>query len=211
MAEDQQLGPRSTGFDAGQQHLGNVYAKALLGVTEQAGNTEQVVDELESFVADVLDRLPDLESLLRSPRVPHADKEQMLDRALAGKMSTELLNFLKVVSRHGRLDCLRMINRAVRRLVDELRGRIEVEITTAADVEGEILESVRNRLTASLGKQVTLVTRVRPELLGGLLIRVGDKVYDGSVKNRLERMREETTTRSLESLRRNLDRLVVAN
>ncbi|MFO0904795.1 MAG: ATP synthase F1 subunit delta [Pirellulales bacterium] len=211
MADGQQNGPRSNGFDAGQQYLGNVYAKALLGVTEQAGNTEQVVDEFESFVKDVLDRLPDFESLLRSPRVAHAEKERLLDRALAGKMSVELLNFLKVVSRHGRLDCLRMINRSVRRLVDELRGRIEVEITTAADVEGEVLEGVRNRLAESLGKQVSLVTRVRPEILGGLLIRIGDKVYDGSVKNRLERMREETTARSLESMRRNLDRLVVAN
>ncbi len=204
-------GKKSNGFDAGQQYLGNVYAKALLGVTEQAGNTEQVVAEFDSFLADVLDQLPDFESLLKSPRVAHADKEKLLDRALGGKMSTELLNFIKVVSRHGRLDCLRMINRSMRRLVDELRGRIEVEITTAAVVEGEVLDKVRHRLASSLGKEVSLVTRVNPEILGGLLIRIGDKVYDGSVKNRLERMREETTSRSLENMRRNLDRLVVAN
>lgn len=90
MADGQQNGTRSNGFDAGQQYLGNVYAKALLGVTEHAGNTEQVVDEFESFVKDVLDQLPDFEAMLRSPRVPHADKERLLDRALAGKMLTIL-------------------------------------------------------------------------------------------------------------------------
>ena len=92
------------GFNASQQYLGKIYAKALLGVTEQAGITESAVAEFDSFLADVLDRLPDFEALLRSPRVAHEEKERLLDRALGGRMSLPMLNFLKVVSRHGRLE-----------------------------------------------------------------------------------------------------------
>ncbi|MFO0817649.1 MAG: ATP synthase F1 subunit delta [Pirellulales bacterium] len=199
------------GFNAGQQYLGGVYAKALLGVTESAGVTESVVAEFDSFLTDVLERLPDFEAMLKSPRVSHEDKERLFDRAFAGKMSVCLLNFLKVVSRHGRLDCLRMINRAVHLLLDNLRGRVQVEVTTAAPVPADVLDGVRNRLAVSLGREVVVSTSVNPELLGGIVVRIGDKVYDGSIKNSLERMREETFSQSVENMRRNLDRLVVAN
>jgi F-type H+-transporting ATPase subunit delta len=198
-------------FNAGQQYLGGVYAKALLGVTESAGVTESVVAEFDSFLTDVLERLPDFEAMLKSPRVSHEDKERLFDRAFAGKMSVCLLNFLKVVSRHGRLDCLRMINRAVHLLLDNLRGRVQVEVTTAAPVPADVLDGVRNRLAVSLGREVVVSTSVNPELLGGIVVRIGDKVYDGSIKNSLERMREETFSQSVENMRRNLDRLVVAN
>lgn len=207
MADSQQ----SNGFNAGQQYLGNVYAKALLGVTEQAGITEAAIAEFDSLVTDVLDRLPDFEALLRSPRVSHEEKAALLDRAFSGKMCVPLLNFVKVVSRHGRLDCLRMINRSAHRLLDELRGRLEVEVTTAAEMPADVREAVQARLAGSLGKVIALATRVRPEILGGLIVRIGDTVYDGSVRNRLERMREETLAQSVEGLRRRVDQLVVSN
>jgi len=199
-----------SGFNAGQQYLAKIYAKAFLGVTEKAGSTESAVEELDSFLLDVLNKLPNFEALLCSPRVTHEEKERILDRSFAGKMSTPVLNFLKVVSRHGRLDCLRSIVRSVHQLLDHLRGRIEVLITTAAPMPPDVLMSVESRLAVALGKSISLTSRIDPALLGGFVVRVGDTVYDGSVSNRLNRMREETLAQSVEQMRGRLDRLVAA-
>jgi len=198
----------SNGFNAGQQYLSKIYAKAFLGVTEKAGITEQAVSEIDSFLVDVLDKLPNFEALLCSPRVTHEEKERLLDRSFAGKMSPSVLNFLKVVSRHSRLDCLRSMVRAIHQLLDHLRGRVEVLITTAAPMPADVILSVESRLATALGKSISLTSRIDPQLVGGFVVRIGDTVYDGSVSNRLQRMREETLTQSVEQLRGRMDRLV---
>lgn len=201
---------KSNGFNAGQQYLSKIYAKAFLGVTEKAGVTETAVAELDSFLVDVLNKLPNFEALLCSPRVSHEEKERILDRGFAGKMSATVLNFLKVVSRHNRLDCLRAIVRAVHQLLDQIRGRLEVLITTAVPMPFDVMSSVESRLATTLGKAISLTSRVDPTIVGGFVIRIGDTVYDGSVHNRLNRMREETLIQSVEQLRGRMDRLVAA-
>ena len=89
-------------FDTGQQYLGGVYAKALLGAAENAGNPDVVLQELDEFVDDVLAKVPRLDAALAAPGVAAEAKTAMLDKALGGKVTGELLNFLKVVARHGR-------------------------------------------------------------------------------------------------------------
>ena len=199
---------KSSGFDSGRQHLGNVYAKALLGVTEAAGNTEVVLAEFDAFLKEVLEKLPKFAAALASARVPHADKEQMLEKVLRGKVVGQLLDFLKVVSRHGRMDCLRAINEAAHRLNDERRGRVLVTVVTASPIDDQLLSQINSQLSAALGKQAILQTRVNPELLGGLEVRIGDKVYDGSLRTRLEKMRGDALNQAIERMRRNPDRLV---
>ena len=87
--------------------------------------------QLDSLVDDVLDRLPDLEQLLASPRIPLSQKNRVLDETFAGQMDPVLLNFLKVTARRGRLDCLRQIRDAAGKLDNEMRGRVEVTVETA--------------------------------------------------------------------------------
>src|SRR5688500_16298164 len=102
--------------DSGHQHLGSVYAKALLGAAESAGQSQQVLEELESLVADVLDKLPQLDAAFASPRLSAEEKSALIDRSFGGRVSKTLLHFLKVVARHGRLDTLRAILQAARKL-----------------------------------------------------------------------------------------------
>ena len=199
-----------SGHDSQYQHLGDVYAKALLGVTEAAKNTDEVLAEFDSFVQDVLDRLPDFDGLLCSPRVAHAEKEALLDRAFAGRMSKQLLNFLKVVSRHGRLDCVRAMRSSFKRLNDELRGRVAVSVTTAQPLSAEEIALVTSRLQSRVGREVVLNADVDSEVLGGIIVRIGDTVYDGSVRNQLEKMRQDTLSQTLDKLRRNVDRVLIS-
>jgi F-type H+-transporting ATPase subunit delta len=119
------------------------------------------------------------------------------------------LNFLKVVSRHGRLDCLKAVNRAAHEMYNEMRNRVAVFVRTAAPVTPELLEQIAQRLRTALKRDVEMHASVDPSLIGGLVVRVGDTVYDGSVTNRLRRLRDETVERTAQQIRQALDRFAV--
>ena len=121
--------------DVGVEHVANVYAKALLDTTEKAGQTAAVIEEFDAVLADVLDRFPKLDAVLASMLVSPEEKSALMDRVLGGRVSATLVNFLKVVARHGRLDCLRAIHCQTRVLYDKLRNRIPVRLTTATPLE----------------------------------------------------------------------------
>jgi F-type H+-transporting ATPase subunit delta len=200
-----------TALDPRLQYLGTVYAKALLGATEKAGDTDKVLGEFSAFLTDVLDKLPQLEATLASPRIAFEVKEQMLDRALAGKMNPRLLNFVKVVTRRGRFDAIRAVHQAASRLYNQLRGRVEVRLTTAEPIDRATRDLIVKRLTASLGREIDLKPRVDAQILGGVVIRIGDTVYDGSIANQLNQLRGDLVARATQSLRRQADRIAAAS
>lgn len=195
-----------TVFDSGQEHVGAVYAKALLGAAAQTGQAAAVVEELDSFISDALDRLPALEATLASPRVAAEAKLALLDKSLSGRMSATLLTFLKVVCRHGRFDCLRAIGRAARQQLNVREGRVDVRVRTPQALSDELRELVTRRLETLLGKRVNLFVRVDESLIGGIVVRVGDVVYDASVANRLSRLRESAVDLVVRAVRESLDR-----
>jgi len=195
-------------FDTSQQAVGVVYAKALLRAAEASGNTERVLEELDSLLNDILAKQPQFEATLSSPRIPHAEKERILNKAFQGRMCDELLNFLKVASRHGRLDCVRAVGAAARQLHNEAIGRHEVIVRTAEPLSDKDREQVTKQLETALQGQVILHEEVNPDLIGGIVIRIGDKVFDGSVANQLERLREVTLARTRQNMREATDRFV---
>jgi F-type H+-transporting ATPase subunit delta len=197
-------------LDAGRQHLGTVYAKALLGAAEKSGESDLVVEELEAIVTDVLDKLPTLEEAMRTPRLTHEERLPILEKAFGGRMSSTSLTFLKVVSKHGRLDCLRAIARAARKRLDTARGRVEVLVESAAPLSNPLRERIKARLTQLLGREVMLKTSVNENLLGGLMVRVGDTVYDASLSARLKRMADVTLDHTKQTLRESLSRFAVS-
>jgi F-type H+-transporting ATPase subunit delta len=198
-------------YDSSRRQVAAVYAKALLGAAEKQGLTHIVQEELHSLVDDVLERLPKFAAALAYPRIPTPEKQRMLDLAFGGKMNSLLLNFLKVVAEHERLDCLYEIRQAFVKLYNALHGQVEVEVRTAEPLTAETLGQVEQRLTVLLGKRVDLKTRVDPALIGGMVVRVGDTVYDGSLLNRLEQMRIKTLESTTEKIRDSLERFLVSS
>lgn len=194
----------------GGAQLGAIYAKALLGVTEAAGESEVVVEELHSFVDDVLAKLPDFRAALDSLSMPSTEKEALLERALGGKMNPHLLTFLKVVARHGRLAYAPSIAKASVKLLDKLRNRLEVVVRSASSLSGEDLELLRSRLSSKLKADVRIVNEVRPELIGGIVVKVGDTLYDASVTSQLARMRTDAIAKAVEAIRTNSERFAAA-
>jgi F-type H+-transporting ATPase subunit delta len=192
--------------DVGKERIGEVYARAFLGAAESAGQTSAALDELDSLVDEVLTQYPKLETALASLLVSHEEKSGMLDRVFAARISPLLLNFLKVVSRHGRLDCLRAIRQQARKIHEQMQGDIRIRITTATAVEPKQIAQIAATLAASLGRRPILETVVDPALIGGAILRIDDTVYDGSVANQLQSIRQQMIDRSVHEIQSRRDR-----
>ena len=193
-------GSGNLAYDTERQYIGTVYAKGLLGAAEKANQVTQVVDELESIVVDVLPQLPKLKLLLESPRVPMEVKEKVLNQSFSAGSSV-LLTFLKVVCRHGRFDCLRVISRTATALLQEQTGVVEVRVTTAESVPESMHEELKTKLGQILEKQVVIRTETDADILGGLVVRVGDTVFDGSVANQLSQIRRTAVDQAMQQIR----------
>ena len=201
-------GSGNLAYDTERQYIGTVYAKGLLGAAEKANQVTQVVDELESIVVDVLPQLPKLKLLLESPRVPMEVKEKVLNQSFSAGSSV-LLTFLKVVCRHGRFDCLRVMSRTATALLQEQTGVVEVRVTTAELVPESMHEELKTKLGQILEKQVVIRTETDADILGGLVVRVGDTVFDGSVANQLSQIRRTAVDQAMQQIRQSLDRFAV--
>jgi F-type H+-transporting ATPase subunit delta len=201
---------RTHGPDIGRQRLGTIYATAFLDAMDKSGQTEAMMEELDALVRDVLDKHPELGTLLSSLRLSLDEKASLLDRVLGAHVSESLMSFLKVVNNHHRLDCLRDIHREVRKQFNDRRGVVDAHVTTAVPVQDDLAGRITEALQAVLGRQVQLVRAVNPEVIGGMLIRVGDKVFDGSVVNQLKRLREEVLKKTMQELQGASERFVAA-
>jgi F-type H+-transporting ATPase subunit delta len=196
---------RSKAVNVGAQRVAAVYAKALIGAAEKAGTTDAVVDELNSICA-ALAEFPALEAVLASALVTHEEKVHMLDRIFKAKVSPLLLDFLKVLSRHGRLDVTRAVGQEAQKLHDGLRGRVRVELRTATPLEDRLAHDIRASLSKMLDGEPVVDPEVDPALIGGIVLRVGDTVYDGSVARQLRQVREQMIHRSIHEIQSRRDR-----
>lgn len=199
-----------TVFDSEEQQVGEVYARALLA-SVPSQDADAIVDEFESLVRDVLDRNHKLETVLANPKMPVESKWELLDRVFAGRMSVKLLTFMKVVARRHRLNAIRAIQRAATKLRDEAAGRIQVQVTVPQPLNDGERSSLVERLKTVFKKDIRMDISVDPSILGGLVIRVGDTVFDGSINGQLQSLRKTVGARSENALRAAAANLMQAN
>jgi len=192
--------------DVGAEHIADVYAKALLAATERTGQTATVLDEFDAVMADVVDRFPKLEAVLDSILVLPEEKVALIDKTLGGRVSPVLVNFLKVVARHGRLDCLRAIHCQTHVAYDKMRRRIPVRLTTATPVSADMAARIVENLRGKLEGEPIVEQLVDPSLIGGAVLRVGDIIYDGSIANQLQNLRQKMSDRSVHEIQSRRDR-----
>jgi F-type H+-transporting ATPase subunit delta len=192
--------------DVGVEHIGDVYAKALLGAAEAAGQTAAVVEDFNALIDEVLNRFPRLGDVWASILVSPDDKSAMIDRLFADRVSPLLVHFLKVVAHHGRLDCLRAIHMQTRSLYDKLKNRTHVQLTTAEPLSQALVDSIVESLRSKLGGELVIDQITDPSLIGGAVLRLGDTVYDGSIANQLNNLRQQVIDRSAHEIQSRRDR-----
>ena len=188
--------------DAGRLPL--TYAQALLGA---AGNaSEECLEELRWFVKELLPQAPGLMNVLTSNFVSQDEKERLLSSALDGKASAVFVNFVKVLARNGRMPLLSSILGMADNLIREQKKQVLVHIRSAVPLDSESMNVVVERMRSILQREPVVQVEVDPSLLGGVVIRVGDTLLDGSVAARLKKFRSAMIDRSIHEIQYGRDR-----
>jgi F-type H+-transporting ATPase subunit delta len=166
------------------------YAETLLELARRHEGIEAYGEGIET-VARMLEEDPRFRLFVETPRIPDVDKKDVVRKAFSGKLPENLVNFLLITIDKRRQALLRDVAREYHALVDDEMGREHVDVTLARAVDDDTEAMIAERLTALLGKQAIPHIRVKPEILGGIVVRTGDTIYDGSVRRRLEGMRRK--------------------
>jgi len=170
------------------QEAARVYAEALFDVAKEKGKLDAVRDELAQFAA-ALDSNRELQVFFFSPYFSSAEKAAGLKRAVSGA-DTELLNFLELLIEKGRMTEVFRIRRHLDGLWKEENRRLDVTVTSAVQLDGAVVEKVGEEIERQTGRKVELASRVDGEILGGIVLQVGNMVLDASIRSRLEKLRK---------------------
>lgn len=199
-----------TVMDVMEEQIARVYAQAFLGVANGVGKAADLVAELDSFVIDVVSKFPKFEQALDSEFVELEEKQTLLDRVLGGRASVEVLNFLKVLAVRGRLGLVRPIARIAKKKYAEQIGQRDVEVRVAREMDDAMQHEILEQLCARLNTEPVMRVVVDPTLIAGIVIRMGDKVFDGSVRSRFDSIRKSMIDHATEAIETGRDRFVSA-
>lgn len=166
------------------------YAKALVELAGEQKTFEKTSEDLKAFV-DAMEGQPAVEKLFRSPAVTPKDKKAVIrDIAQRLNLHTTTTRFIEFLAENGRVRHIREVQQAFEDLLAERQNRVAVELTSATAVNNGYLSDLKGRLERITGKNVDIKTQIDPSLIAGARARIGSVIYDGSIKNQLNRMRE---------------------
>jgi F-type H+-transporting ATPase subunit delta len=195
-----------TVMDDEARHVARVYAESLFKAAEQSGQVEVVLGELGELVNGVFAQDPGAELFFASPAVARDRKEQAIRRAFEGKASATFVHFLLVLNHHDRLGMVRVIADAYRNLHDRKARRIPVHVRSAVPLTDAERHRIQEDIRAVGQLEPVLEETVDPDLLGGLVVRIRDWIYDTSVRTRLQAIRNQLIERSSHGIQRGRDR-----
>ncbi len=169
------------------------YADALFELGERSGETERYAQLMNGFGA-VLTEEPEIRVVLESPRVPKEKKLAILQNVFASLAPVEFTRFLHAVVRRGRHGLFPDIAEQYSQLVDEKLGRVRVAVTLAREPDDKLMATIRDQLSAAIGKAVIPSFYTKEEILGGVILRVGDRIMDGSLRRKMKALRKRLLT-----------------
>ena len=169
--------------------VGSRYAQALFDLAVETNAFDQVDADLRSLKSMLADSL-DLRRLIASPAFGAEDKAKALNAvAAAAKFSPNVTKFIGVVAKNGRASSLPAAIRSFQDLAAKRRGIVAAEVTTAIQLTPEQMSGLKASLRQALGKDPEIETRVDPSILGGMKVRVGSRLYDASLRSKLDHLK----------------------
>ncbi|HUB36381.1 MAG TPA: F0F1 ATP synthase subunit delta [Solirubrobacteraceae bacterium] len=171
------------------EELAQVYARSLFQVAREQGKLDELRDQLGQF-ADALAQSRELTLFFFSPYFSSAEKQQSLGGLLQGADEI-LINFLALLIENHRMPVISRVKDEYERLWDEENKTLPVQITSAIPLDRATTESLGKTIGERAGRRVVLAARVDPNILGGVVVRVGNSILDASIRNRLEQLRRQ--------------------
>jgi F-type H+-transporting ATPase subunit delta len=167
--------------------LAEVYARSLFEVAREHAKLDELREQLGQF-ADALDSNRELAVFFFSPYFSTAEKQQALDRVLQGA-DKEFVNFLKLLIENHRMPVIFRVRQQFERMWERENQLLPVDITSAIALDQATTESLGRRIGERAGRKVRLAAHVDPDIIGGIVLRVGNSILDASIRNRLEQLR----------------------
>ena len=173
-----------------QTKVARRYAKSLLDLAKEKGELEAVNNDMK-LLAEVCNCNHDLRLLLSSPIISNDKKHAILKRVFSGKISAMSMSFFDIITRKGRESHLESIAMEFIRLYKEYKGIQTAIVTSAVGLDDKLRSQVYKMVKESLNSEIELIEKVDKDLIGGFILRVGDKQYDASIARDLRLMRQE--------------------
>jgi len=169
--------------------IADVYARALFEVATDQGRLDEIHEQLGQF-ADAMNENADLRRFFFSPYFSTQEKKEALHRTVTGAAEA-FMNFLEALVERHRMPVIFRIRARFDQLWEEEHRLLPVQVTSAVELDEETVRGIGERIGERVGRQVELSSRVDPEILGGLVLRVGNFVLDASIRHRLEELRKQ--------------------
>jgi F-type H+-transporting ATPase subunit delta len=171
------------------EEIGEVYARALFEVAQERDKLDAIHDQLTQF-ADAMNENLDLRRFFFSPYFSTDEKKDALKRTVTGA-DEAFTNFLEALLERHRMPAIFRIRARFDQLWDEEHKLLPVEVTSAVELDPNTLKELGDNIGEQAGRQIELSSNVDPEILGGLVLRVGNYILDASIRNRLEQLRKQ--------------------
>ena len=176
------------------EEIASVYARSLFEVAQEQDKLDKVRDELGEFT-DALNESRELQVFLFSPYFSTKEKSEGLDKAISGADDTTV-NFLKLLIEKHRMPVLFRVRAEFDRLWEEENRLLPVTVTSAVELPKATVKQIGDRIAEQTDRKVDLQSKVDPDILGGIVVRVGNSVLDASIRNRLENFRKQVARAS---------------
>jgi F-type H+-transporting ATPase subunit delta len=175
------------------EDIAEVYSRALFEVAEDNDELDAIHDQLDEFTDALEDEdNRELRLFFFSPYFSSEEKSDGVEKVISGA-DKRFVNFLKLLAERHRMPALPRIRRQFDSLWAEAKQLLPVTVTSAVELDDKLVKGIGDRIEEQTGRQVDLTSRVDPEVLGGLVVRVGNMVMDASVRSRLDQIRKQVT------------------
>ena len=170
--------------------IANRYAEALFQIGEEENKIDNLYNELKE-VSSLMNTNKDLNNVMKSPLVSKKEKIQLIDTLFAGKVDNDLKNFLKILIEKGRITSINAIGETYKELLNEKNNILEGYVISAVPMNDEKIKELETELSKKYNKNVTLENKVDKSVLGGVLVRLGNTEIDGTIKTRLNGLKNQ--------------------
>lgn len=170
--------------------VSKTYSESLFEVAVEEDILEKTIEDM-LLVKESFETYPELYELFRSPQISTNERKDMLKEVFGSKVSMEVLNFLKILVDKSRCSEIFGISESFMSLSDEHKGIVHVIAETVVPMGEKEINDLREKLSSDMNKTIEIINEINPDLMGGLTLKVGDKIIDGSVKKKLNDLREE--------------------